>query len=32
MSLPEVLDQLELALKGTPARTSVYRALLEMLG
>ena len=30
VSLPELLDQLELALTGTPARTSVCRALSDM--
>ena len=30
VSLPELLDQLELALTGTPARTSVCRALSDL--
>lgn len=30
MSLPELLDQLELALTGTPARMSVCRALSDL--
>jgi hypothetical protein len=30
VSLPEMLDQLELALAGTPARTSVSRALSDL--
>jgi hypothetical protein len=30
VSLPELLDQLELALAGTPARTSVCRALSDL--
>ncbi|MGF7000148.1 hypothetical protein P3T25_008537 [Paraburkholderia sp. GAS32] len=29
-SLPELLDRLELALTGAPARTSVCRALLDL--
>jgi len=30
VSLPELLDQLELALNGAPARTSVCRALSDL--
>ena len=30
VSLPELLDELELALAGTPARTSVCRALSDL--
>jgi hypothetical protein len=30
VSLPELLDQLELALAGTPARTTVCRALSDL--
>jgi hypothetical protein len=30
VSLPDLLDQLELALTGTPARTSVCRALSDL--